>query len=547
MSQSEYDVIILGGGLAGLSLALQLKKAIPDYRILVTERREHPVPEIGFKVGESTVEMAARYFADVIDMKEHLDTEHLFKPGLRFFFSNDGNRDIKNRVEVGHSFWPKHKTYQIDRGKFENAMGEACRTRGIDFMDDSKVQNFTLNPGDRHEVSIIKEGTTHTFTARWVVDASGRSALIKRQLGLEVDIAHDCDAVWFRLNDPMDIDTWSDDPEWLERAPRGLRMYATNHLMGKGYWVWLIALAPDSISIGIVTDPAYHKHSDLNTFDKALQWLWKHEPQCAAKVEEKRDTLVDFRLMRRYARDCSKVFSEDRWAITGKAGVFPDPFYSPGSDMISFSNTMITTMIAYDQMGVDLSEVAPAYDGFYLDQFHGVLNQFEGLYPVWGHPQTMAVKILWDSSNYWGVSVLLAYQDKLTDLTFLQTTLDPLIRQGELGYRMQAFFGEWAKVDDAPRRVKFLDQYRVDYLYDMHLVMAEPHTEDELRERIAYNVETVEMLAVAIVERAKPYLTPEIIAATEEWLPKVTLDYERLAGFERVWLELATEPETLMA
>ena len=41
---AQYDVAILGGGIAGLTLALQLKKARPDLKLLVVEKQEHPVP-----------------------------------------------------------------------------------------------------------------------------------------------------------------------------------------------------------------------------------------------------------------------------------------------------------------------------------------------------------------------------------------------------------------------------------------------------------------------------------------------------------------------
>lgn len=37
--QTQYDVIIPGGGLAGLTLAIQLKRAKPDISILILESR----------------------------------------------------------------------------------------------------------------------------------------------------------------------------------------------------------------------------------------------------------------------------------------------------------------------------------------------------------------------------------------------------------------------------------------------------------------------------------------------------------------------------
>ena len=83
---TQHDVIILGGGLAGLTLSLQLKQRFPDLDILILERRSHPVPEAAHKVGESTVEIAAQYFANVLGLKEYLQRFQLKKFGFRFFF-----------------------------------------------------------------------------------------------------------------------------------------------------------------------------------------------------------------------------------------------------------------------------------------------------------------------------------------------------------------------------------------------------------------------------------------------------------------------------
>ena len=107
---------------------------------------------------------------------------------------------------------------------------------------------------------------------------------------------------------------------------QGDRAMSTNHLMGEGYWVWLIRLASGATSVGIVADPAFHPFGNFNTLAKARAWLAEHEPQCAAVLTEHEHLIKDFRVMKHYSHGVAKVFDgRDRWCLTGDAGVFLDP------------------------------------------------------------------------------------------------------------------------------------------------------------------------------------------------------------------------------
>jgi 2-polyprenyl-6-methoxyphenol hydroxylase-like FAD-dependent oxidoreductase len=102
MSETTHDAVILGGGLAGLCLALQLRGEFPDMDIVVVERLSHPLPLAAHKIGESTVEIAAHYLAETLGLRQHLENEHIRKFGFRFFFS-DGRADLGEVTELGVS------------------------------------------------------------------------------------------------------------------------------------------------------------------------------------------------------------------------------------------------------------------------------------------------------------------------------------------------------------------------------------------------------------------------------------------------------------
>ena len=260
-----HDVAILGGGLAGLTLALQLRQRFPDLGIVVLERRAHPVPAAAHKVGESTVEIGAHYFAETLGLRAHLDADQIRKFGFRFFFS-EGRSDLENVTELGVRRVMPTPTWQIDRGVFENFLGEEARRRGIDFRDGAVVRGFDLgSDGALHAVRTERGGEAGTLHARWLVDASGRAGLVKRKRGLAEANGHDANAVWFRLDERLDLDAWCDDGEWQGRCTPRERWRSTNHFCGPGYWAWLIPLSSGSHSVGIVADGKMHPLESINS------------------------------------------------------------------------------------------------------------------------------------------------------------------------------------------------------------------------------------------------------------------------------------------
>jgi 2-polyprenyl-6-methoxyphenol hydroxylase-like FAD-dependent oxidoreductase len=127
-------VIILGGGLAGLTLSLQLKKANPAISILVLERRENEASTAAHKVGESTVELGSHYLREVLDLKDYLEEHELPKHGLRFFFPTDTKDDIATRVELGPRERLPAPSHQLDRGTLENHLAERTQEMGNEFI-----------------------------------------------------------------------------------------------------------------------------------------------------------------------------------------------------------------------------------------------------------------------------------------------------------------------------------------------------------------------------------------------------------------------------
>ena len=471
----------------------------------VIERQAHPVREAAHKVGESTVEIGARYFADVLDLREHLETEQIRKFGFRFFFS-DGSHAVDRCTELGVSRLLPTPSWQIDRGRFENFLARRAQAQGVRFADGATVRGFELSDdeGD-HRVRFDHCGEARELACRWLVDASGRAALLKRKLGLTRGNDHDVNAVWWRVHGLLDPNDWSQDAQWLQRCDPPDRWRSTNHMCGPGYWFWLIPLASGAHSLGIVCDAKRHPLETMDSHDKAMDWLRRHQPQVAASLDRGAHPLQDFRFLRHFSHGAGQVFSAKRWALTGDAGVFLDPFYSPGSDFIAIANTYISDLIAKDAAGEPFAPHASLYQQLFLSFYENTLTLYQDQYALFGDERVMPVKVIWDYTYYWSLLAPLFFAGRMTDLPTLGRLRPQFEEASRLNLAMQPLLREWGRRNEgrAMPSPRMLDQFRIDWFRELNRALADPLDAAAFVARIGDNVARMRWLAGEILQRAR--------------------------------------------
>lgn len=531
---SVYDVIICGGGIAGLGLARQLALRDLGLSVLVLDPLTRPLPEAAFKVGESTIETGAYYLHGTLQLRDHLEAHHLEKLGLRYFYNTGGA--FEDRPEYGARRFLPAKSYQVDRGRLENHLRELVVQDGCDLREGARVSDIALQEGETPHVVHFTDagGAAQTAQGRWVIDAMGRHRMLQHKLQLDRGWRGPCSSVWWRVRGKVSVNDFVSPSHaaWHGRALED-RWQSTNHLMGKGYWVWIIPVAPDNTSIGIVAHEALHPFQSFGTSHaRAHEWLQAHEPVLHEALQG--HEVMDFMKLRHYSYTSSQVFSRQRWACTGVAGVFADPFYSVGANLIGFSNGFITEMIQRDRQGTLTDEYVDHANRYVITLNDFLTNTIQRGYANLGVPAVAALKTIWDYYIGWTTTDPQFYHETYLDPSLSKIMSSLIARTVVTQGRMMRLFEDWGRRGAATR---YTFGY-IDYVEDLHTLKAlhvrnlPPKTSDfrRLLDNVREGIDRIEEIAHIIffmaVRDALPDAWPRL--ASHRWIntEAISLDPE---------------------
>jgi flavin-dependent dehydrogenase len=417
----DFDVTILGHGLAGAFLARQLRLELgPDLRILVLESA-HAIRD--YKVGESTVEVAANYMIRRLGLQTYLYQHQLPKNGVRFFFDNaTKSLPLTEMSEMGTDRLPFHPAFQLERASFERDLLAMNLEAGVDVRLGTDVIDVTLAPDGPHTVVFRNAAGEQRVTTRFVVDAAGRRQFLLKKLGVPIhkETRLNTASSWARFKNVRGFDARGDEA-WRDRVRHTSRHLSTNHLMYDGYWIWFIPLAGDLMSVGVVFDKDRIPERPL---DREAFCAFVKRHAAGAELLEGAE-LVDFEAYAHLPYYADRYFSEDRWATTGFAGAFVDPFYSPGSDFIAIANEMVVELVKHDRAGdtAGFRERVDVFNQYYRFWYERTLRIYARLYATFGSYEVFRLKYMLDFNNYYNLVVWPFMADKYRDVAWLRGEL----------------------------------------------------------------------------------------------------------------------------
>lgn len=406
--QPVYDVIIIGGAFSGASMGLLLKRARPETRVLIIER----TTVFDKKVGESTSEVAGCFLAKVLRLSHYLDRNHINKHGLRMWFNDGTNEDLSRCSEIGAFFQTRLPAYQLDRSHLDQHILDLAQQAGCELWRPAKVGNMDLQGAGKNTLTVTVGEETRTITSSWVVDASGKAAMLARRLGhwrkLE---SHPTNSLWARFKNVGDLDGWevSSKHPCFAQAVRTARGTATNHLMGLGWWCWIIPLADGDVSLGLTYDRRLFEPPQGGTIGERLLRHANAYPIGKALFEHAEVLEHDARAYAHLPYYSAQA-GGDGWASVGDAAGFMDPLYSQGLDYCSHTVYSVHRIILKSLGGECVKQEITDYGKNYVQSY---TRWYESLYKdkyyYMGDAELSNAAFLLDLASYFAGPVRLVY------------------------------------------------------------------------------------------------------------------------------------------
>ena len=310
-NNNNYDVIVMGGGPAGSSVATMLARE--GRQVILFEKEVFPRHHIG----ESLMTDTYWTFRRMGLLEKLRDSPFVRKYSAQF--ANAAGKESRPFYFFEAVHHESAVTWQVTRAKFDELLINHAADQGAKVHQGVLVKQV-LFEGDRAvgvEVQ-MQDGSREKFFAKVIVDATGQLAMLSNKFRWRVRDPKLKKAVVYSY-----FKGAHREPDLNGGATLVLR---TEH--GSGGWFWYIPLEDDITSVGIVANPEYLLKGRGQDLAKILdEEIQKCQP-CAKRVGnaervDKVYSILDYSYR-------SKHNAGNGFIIIGDAYGFLDPIYSSG-------------------------------------------------------------------------------------------------------------------------------------------------------------------------------------------------------------------------
>lgn len=177
----EYDLIVVGGGPSGSTLATLV--AMRGGRVLLLEKEKFP----RYQIGESLLPATVHGIGKLLGVREELDRAGFVqKLGGTFRWGSNRLPWEFAFASSDHFAGSSAYAYQVERMKFDQILLDNAKKKGVEVREQCAVSGV-VEEGER--VRGLRytdaDGTAREVTAHYVADASGNTSRIHRHIGGE--------------------------------------------------------------------------------------------------------------------------------------------------------------------------------------------------------------------------------------------------------------------------------------------------------------------------------------------------------------------------